>query len=340
MQPPERNAAASQINDDLPEETRDIALNTYRSLRTGIVVMIVMLAAALLIERWPAPCWQTSISAYYFTTAHSIFVAALCALGALLIVYEGSSDTEDAFLNLAGVLAFVVAMVPTSRPPFMCGTNPLPEFGLTHMIANNVSSVVIALGTAQLGYWILAKKKSNSSRKSSFLGFVGSVVFWSVILVGLLTLIFFRQQFDSFAHYTAAVIMFIAIIVTVVITAFLSERQEKAKSPHRGRYHFFYTVIAWGMIGTLVGVIALHFTLGAWNHWVILIETLLILEFAAYWAIQTVELWNTLDRKELLSAPDQRLLSKGRKRRTPKTLAPPELAPSKPPRAEQVLRAL
>jgi hypothetical protein len=105
---------------DTTTHTRDITLDTYRYLRGGMAVMIVMLGAAVIGERLTATCWQTSISAYYFTTAHSIFIAALCALGVQFIVYKGSSDTEDVLLTLAGMLAFIVAMVPTTRP-VLCG---------------------------------------------------------------------------------------------------------------------------------------------------------------------------------------------------------------------------
>jgi len=85
---------------------RDTALDTYRYLRGGIPVMLVLLAAALIIERAGATCWQTSISAYYFTSAHAVFIGAICAIGTLLIVYKGSRDTEDILLNLAGAAIF------------------------------------------------------------------------------------------------------------------------------------------------------------------------------------------------------------------------------------------
>ena len=95
---------------------RDTSLDTYRYLRGGIPVMLVMLGAALIIERARASDWLGSISAYYFTGAHVVFIGSICAMGTLLIVYKGLKPTEDVLLNLAGVLAFVVAFVPTSRP--------------------------------------------------------------------------------------------------------------------------------------------------------------------------------------------------------------------------------
>jgi hypothetical protein len=81
-----------------------------------MVVVVVLLAAAILIDSVPTDCWQGSISAYYYTAARNVFVAALCCLGILMIVYKGSTDSEDVLLNLAGTLAFFVAFVPSSIP--------------------------------------------------------------------------------------------------------------------------------------------------------------------------------------------------------------------------------
>ena len=76
-----------------------------------------MLAAAILIDSVPTDCWQASISAYYYTAARNVFVAALCCLGIMMIVYKGSNDSEDVLLNLAGTLAFFVAFVPSRTFP-------------------------------------------------------------------------------------------------------------------------------------------------------------------------------------------------------------------------------
>ena len=80
-----------------------IALVTYRDLHVGGDRILVMVFAAVIIERVPATCWHRAVGAYYYTSAHSIVIAALLALGTLFIVYKGSSDTEDVLLTLAGV---------------------------------------------------------------------------------------------------------------------------------------------------------------------------------------------------------------------------------------------
>ena len=58
-------------------------------------------------------CWQHSISAYYYTPVQLFLVGALVAIGISLIALKGSIELEDAVLNFAGILAPVVALVPT-----------------------------------------------------------------------------------------------------------------------------------------------------------------------------------------------------------------------------------
>ena len=53
---------------------------------------------------------------------------------------------------------------------------------------------------------------------------------------------------------------------------------------------------------TLVAAVAAHLLLDGFNHVVLVVEGALIAEFGAYWLVQTVELWNTSTRDELVDA--------------------------------------
>ena len=273
-----------------------MALETYRYLRGGRAVMIVLLGAAVLIERSAASCWQTSISAYYFTSAHAVFIAALCALGAMLIVYKGNSDTEDVLLNLAGVLASVVAMVPTSRPLSICGTAD-PGIGNQSAIPNTWA-VVIALVVSRVGAWWMHRHTGTATPRSA----LGTAATWGqrlLLAVGLGALALAPLWFRANAHGVAAVAMFTAIIATVAITALVVDA---------GRYRRIYQFILVAMVLTLVAAICLHLVLDGFNHAVILVETALIAEFAVYWMVQTVELWGTTVRVCAVTGRDTRLL--------------------------------
>jgi hypothetical protein len=102
-------------------------IKTYRYLRLGMVGAVVLLAASIGIERSKVGCWQTSISAYYYTPVRAIFVGSLMAVGLSLIVYKGRGRGEDLCLNFAGMLAPVVAIVPTKNVGTCWSIEPRPS---------------------------------------------------------------------------------------------------------------------------------------------------------------------------------------------------------------------
>jgi hypothetical protein len=266
--------------------TDTAVLDTYRYLRGGMAVMIILLAAGVLIERLHATCWQTSISAYYFTTAHSVFIAAICVIGALFIVYRGSNDTEDVLLNLAGILAFIVAMVPTSRPVLLCGRIAVNIGNQSALL--NVWAVAIALALSRVASWWMYRHTGTGQRRSA----LGTAAVWvqrALLAVGVVALVLAPDWFRANAHGIAAVTMFTAIILTVGIAAFVAG--------NRRRYRVIYQGILAAMVLTLVAVVCLHQILDGFNHAVIVAEAALIAEFGVYWVVQSIELWGTTARE-------------------------------------------
>ena len=63
---------------------------------------------------------QHSISHYYYTKMHIVFIGCLCILGGFLITYEGRQTGESRLSNIAGCFAFGIAAFPTS----FCGFQP------------------------------------------------------------------------------------------------------------------------------------------------------------------------------------------------------------------------
>jgi hypothetical protein len=291
---------------DSPRPT-PITLATYRDLRVGMVVIMVMLAAAVGIEKISATCWQLAISAYYYTSAHSIVIAALLALGTLFIVHKGSSDTEDALLTLAGVCALTAAMVPQGRPGLLCGRADLPP-QYEPAIQPNIWAVVVAL---VLGWLVMVVQhlRTHTREKRSPVGTLARILFWLIMALGLVALIFFPHWFMENAHGIAGVLMLSAFIATTFCTAYVVKREEDSKSPHRHAYQRFYRVIAVVMLVTLITIVTLHLARPNWELWTLAIETALILEFAAYWVVQTIELWKAPDRRGRLSEDAQKRLA-------------------------------
>lgn len=273
------------------DKRRIDVLDSYRYLRMAPLVCVVALLVAVAGQGLGAGCAQGSISAYYFTAVHAAFVACLCAIGAVLVIYQGNSATEDVVLNISGFLAFVVALVPTARER-TCGGPEIPlSFDPEPGIRNNVLALVIAAAAAEVFRLVVAQRgRVTPDRWTRLATYAG----WAIVAVGLVFFFAAPQAFATYGHTVAAVAMFVGIIVVVVLNA-LATAAEGAPA----RFVRTYRAVAALMALTLVSVVVLGVTLQIWGYAVIITEVLLILEFAAFWAVQTAELWDVTDRTEL-----------------------------------------
>lgn len=108
------------------KELQEHMMGTYYGLRVGLAVigialpLVVLFAGGVLHHVWLEP----SISQYYHTkgrltsfTTRDLFVGGLFAAGACLYLYKGFSTRENVALNLAGVFALFVALLPTAATP-------------------------------------------------------------------------------------------------------------------------------------------------------------------------------------------------------------------------------
>jgi FtsH-binding integral membrane protein len=206
-------------------------------------------------------------------------VGVLVSVGVCLFCLKGSTDREDVLLNLAGMFALVVALVPT-RGTGSCAS----VLGTAHdrdvNIANNFTAL---LAVGLLGLLILAfLATKNRPTRPEFIGFaVAALVFIATALIFWWD----RDFFVRYAHYTAAVLMFTCILIVVGLNALSYKDKTDATSP-RNRY----AAVAGAMLGSSA-VITLAGILG-WDHWVLVIEAALIGLFAVFWLIQTIELWH------------------------------------------------
>jgi uncharacterized membrane protein YjfL (UPF0719 family) len=94
------------------------AVMSYLLLRQLIGILGISLPFILTIGTYiigNCSSLQPSISHYYFSIMHIVFVGTLCVLGGFLITYRGTSSYkyENGISNFAGVCAFGVAMFPT-----------------------------------------------------------------------------------------------------------------------------------------------------------------------------------------------------------------------------------
>jgi hypothetical protein len=133
------------------EELANHVFSTYASIRYGMAAIAAAFPLVLAIGGWiKSGSLQTSMSAYYWATTASEyppmriwFVGILFVVGAFLYLYKGFTPLENYALNVAGVCAFGVALVPM---PWNC--QPCSPFSL-----HGTCAVVLFLCVAYVSLW-------------------------------------------------------------------------------------------------------------------------------------------------------------------------------------------
>lgn len=277
------------------------AVETYRYLRVGLVGLAVLLMVAVALQAVSDGELLESISAYYFTGVRDVFVGVLVALGLGLIVVRGRG-VEDVLLNLAGMLAPVVAFVPTAASEATgsadrygtladLDSSPLPaQAGGT----NTVWSLVV-VGAVGLGFAAFtARRLSGTARRDAVRG----VIAGSVLVAGLAAwLAIGPDSFLRVAHYVAAAGLFGVFVVVARLNARSAVDTDAPvmRMLPAGRRRTAYAAISWSMLATVVvaGMLGLLELGGRTpvDHWLFVIEAVLLVLFATFWLLQTVEYW-------------------------------------------------
>jgi hypothetical protein len=306
-------------------ESAQTPAKSYRYLRIAMVGVLLALAAAVFYQSSQQGSFLASVSAYYYTSAQGVFVGALIGLGVSMIVLQGMNDAENTFLNLGGMFAIVIAIVPTGRgPDFDTAVQACRRSGgtlLTHRasktldcptvqalqeatranVENNMAALLIVGGLALiLAGVILFKGKTDETgtagRRWVLAGFSAALLFW---LGGLIALAVSVDWLAGNAHYIAAGCLLLCILI--VIGANAQRRQERRSGANvvKSLSAYRYTWIA-GV--TLVGTGVL---IALWQANVISlfwVEISVALMFILFWAVQTLEL-DTVQTLELDTRP-------------------------------------
>lgn len=272
-----------------PQDVR----KTYRYLRIGMIGAVVLLAVSITIERSKVPCFQTSISAYYYTPVRAVFVGCMIAVGLSLIVYKGRTAWEDAALNIAGMLAPVVAVAPTTDVGrcWSIVPEPLPvrpDGSLANWVVTNIDNNFYALliaGFIGLGIALLTAIAVDPKAPIDP-GARGTWVSLGVAFLVLLSGWWLIRNWDDFntrAHGWAAVLMFASLVVAIVVQAIVHRRERDTP------YYRIYATVAALMV---LGGILIPWTRVFGDHTVFALEAYEIGFFAVYWIVQTRENWD------------------------------------------------
>ena len=268
-------------------------IKTYRYLRLAMLTMLVMLAAGVLIERShnAAGCFQPSISDYYYTPAQAVFVASLITIGVCMIALKGSTEWEDILLNLGGMLAPVVAFVPTPAGA-TCSSVPNIAPDIPANVANNIPALFVTGVVGVLTVLLLARlDRARATSHWNYRHTIGMLVSIAVLLGGFGWFLWGRESFIGNAHYAAAFPLFGAIVAVAVINAreFTRKRTGAMAAGQVTRNRYFLVAFLMVVLPVLEWLVS---TVVTWNHVVLWAETTVLILFAAFWVMQTQELWS------------------------------------------------
>jgi hypothetical protein len=321
-----QSTAGGTDDDPLPssQTASEIQVKSYTYLRVAIVGLLVALGAAVFYQSAKQGSFLASVSAYYYTPAQAIFVGALIGMGTAMIALRGRSAAEEIFLNLGGVFAAVVAIVPTSRGTDYrtavdacrdqattlvtglasggadCPTVLALEEATRANVQNNVLALLV-VGLLSLAATCFFGRRDRVLNDRWFrIGFVTAALVWTLgafsFVVGLGLLI-------AWGHYVAAVLLLLCILAVAVANATRRRTAEESgdgagldgapDTSTVGSAMFRqpqrldrYAWLAWVMlVGTVLGIVL----------WVVGLLSLFWLEiaaallFAVFWAVQTIE---------------------------------------------------
>lgn len=272
----------------------DFVRKTYRYLRLGLIGSAFMLAVSILWEFREVgyECLQTSVSGYYFTPVRAVFVSVLVAVGAALIVIKGQG-VEDFFLNVAGMLAPVVAFVPTVNAAD-CSSIDLDPFPLVRTpsgtmlsdatlanVSNNLGALVITGVAGVIVAFVLSRR--DSGVRPPLLGLAATLAI--ILVVGGLYASGW-EWYRSQLHNIAAILMFVFLGAASIANA---RRMGAAGSRRYARLYWLIPILMAVTVGVILSIDRL---MDGWAHAIFTLEAVEVSLFAFYWIVQTAEHWN------------------------------------------------
>ncbi len=281
-----------------PEVGNDVeTIKTYRYVRLAMVGLVMGIAAAVAIQRRSAGDFQGSISAYYYTPGRGMFVAALLAIGVCLVCIRGGSSAEDILLNVAGMLAPVVALVPT--PPDGNTEGLAAVLAERKVDVENNFPALLWIGVFGVVLLLVLIVRNQVLGKplpptGDLLGFTLAA---GLVLAAYLWYRIGEDCFLGAAHYTAAISMFGCIAVVAVLDG--GHARTLQGKTTRG---WVYQAIGVLMIVAGAGIIGWDRWISSWHTAVLDAEAILIGLFALFWLMQTADLWNHTSRKQAIAA--------------------------------------
>jgi hypothetical protein len=136
-------------------------VDAYRFLQfmVGLIAVLLPVVTVLVVSIYDEEELRGSISAYYYTRTGGYFVGSMCALGVIFASYRHHPRPDyvldNRLSNAAGVLAVLVALIPTSSDP-----DPAVGSWIGRAI-HLASAFVLLLILAYLSYYRFTRPKGS-----------------------------------------------------------------------------------------------------------------------------------------------------------------------------------
>lgn len=262
---------------------------TYRYVRLTILGATLLLGVAVVVQTVVGGVLP-SLSAAYYTAAGPMFVASLFVVAAAFLALSGRS-VEQGLLDIAAVLALVVAVVPTTvSSPACAAASSCVDPAVLPAVANNGVAVASVVLVGTVAAVVLAVVQGTFSRGVGVTaGVVAALTVGFAVWAGVAP-----ASFLALAHNAAAVAFFLLVGAVAAIAAWRPQRSPR-------RFRGAYAAVAGGILLALLGlgVVLIAAVAGvevsAPVPWVLIGEVAALVFFAAFWAVQTVELWDDPD---------------------------------------------
>lgn len=111
---------AGKNNGNPNKKNKDLYLQhtrTYMALRKAVGWICILLPFTLMVGNYvlfDGKIALRSISVYYYSQMHDLFVGALCAVGFFMFFYSGYGNQDRYSIMIAGILILGVAFFPTT----------------------------------------------------------------------------------------------------------------------------------------------------------------------------------------------------------------------------------
>jgi len=276
------------------------AIMTYRALRMGVVAAALLLMVSLVLEIVRTGGLQlTSISASYYSPVRNVFVGVLVATGMALIAIMGREKNEDGALNLAGMLAPTIGMLPTTVGPSAPGAcregvaKCIPNSTLID-VENNVSALLI-LGLLGLVGALVYVIRTHGFGSAQMRRIVLPALLW---LVSSVLWLFARELMFLHGHNLAAFFFFLLLAWVARINALDPPEGSTVMGLRPRDYQRGYQIISAAMIATIVltAIYDIAILLGwlpnPYPQWFFVAEAALLVLFIAFWILQTAHFWH------------------------------------------------